>query len=175
MLMENYNISIAVGGVHLHYLRVLLATADRGRFMLSGSPSFQPGTCPDLGLFWIFSKKRSRPPASQSDPTLTWSALEGLEVGLSWLEDWILIIAAGEEGLWGGGDFLLPFENENDRSYDLLKMEYSNTRGEWFIIINVFTASSFWEKTAVSLIYSPNRYNTYAEDKIKMLQKKMFY
>lgn len=32
-------------------LRVRLATADRGLFMLSGSPSFHPGTWPDRGLF----------------------------------------------------------------------------------------------------------------------------
>lgn len=93
----------------LDRLSVRLATADLGLFMLSGSPSFQPGTCPDLGLFWMFSQKRSRPPASQSDPTLTWSALDGLDALVCcWLDDWIRMMAAGEEGLWGGGDFLLP-------------------------------------------------------------------
>lgn len=92
-------------------LRVLLATADLGLFMLSGSPSFHPGTWPDRGLFWMFSQKMSRPPASQSDPTLTWSALDGLVVLCWWFADWIRMIAAGEEGLWGGGDFLLPVKS----------------------------------------------------------------
>lgn len=92
-------------------LRVRLATADRGLFMLSGSPSFQPGTWPDRGLFWTFSQKMSRPPASQSDPTLTWSALDGLVVLWWWFADWIRMMAAGEEGLWGGGDFLRPVKS----------------------------------------------------------------
>lgn len=92
-------------------LRVRLATADRGLFILSGSPSFHPGTWPDRGLFWTFSQKMSRPPASQSDPTLTWSALDGLVVLWWWFADWIRMMAAGEEGLWGGGDFLRPVKS----------------------------------------------------------------
>ena len=103
-------------------LSVRLATADLGLFMLSGSPSFQPGTCPDLGLFWMFSQKRSRPPASQSDPTLTWSALDGLDALVCcWLDDWIRMMAAGEEGLWGGGDFLLPIKSEKNHFFYLFQ------------------------------------------------------